>query len=72
MMIGAFLLIAGCIVYYRVGQHEWGAGFTAAGFSAIAWIVTWLWLGWGLLGYCAGQLALLAGMTWYNMRRNSK
>ena len=71
-MIGILLMVAGAIFYYRLGQHEYGAGFVTAGLSLILWLVTWQALGWGWLGYVGGQLALLAGLTWYNMRRSGK
>lgn len=72
MPIGVLLLVAGAVLYYRLGQHEYGAGFVTAGLSIALWLITWVALGWGWLGYLGGQAALLGGLTWYNMRRHAK
>lgn len=62
------LLIAGGVLYYRIGHHEYGAGFVTAGLSLMLGILTFFALGWGRLAYLAGQILLFAGLTWYNMK----
>jgi hypothetical protein len=70
MYLTWFLVIAGGIFYYRLGEKEYGQGFLSAAASVAISLVTRAGLGWGLVGFVAGQLALLAGMTFYNMRRH--
>ena len=62
------LLVVGGILFYRIGDHEYGAGFVTAGLSILLGIITWLGLGGGGYGYLAGQLLLFGGLTWYNMK----
>lgn len=62
------LLVVGGILFYRIGDHEYGQGFVTAGLSILLGIITWLVLGWGGYGYLAGQLLLYGGLTWYNIK----
>ena len=68
MPVEIILLVVGGILYYRIGDHEYGAGFATAGLSILLAVVTLFALGWGGYGYLAGQLLLFAGLTWYNMK----
>jgi hypothetical protein len=72
MPLGVLLLAAGGVFYYRVGQHEHGAGFIDACVSIALLAITWVALGWGWLGHFLGQDVLLAGMTWYNIKRSAR
>lgn len=67
-----FILVVTGVFFYRLGDHEYGAGFTVAGLSLIIGLTTIFVFHWGGWGYGAGQVALLAGMTWYNLRRQQK
>lgn len=72
VMLAILLSVVAGIFYYRVGDHEYGAGFVTAGLSLIVSIVTWLVFGWGRFGFLGGQVALFAGLTWYNGKRIKK
>ena len=61
--------VASGVLYYRIGQHEYGAGFTVAGLSVIVSVVTMLALGWGLVGSILAQVALFAALTVWNLYR---
>lgn len=71
-MLAIVLSVVAGIFYYRVGDHEYGAGFVTAGLSLILSIVTWLVLGWDRFGFFGGQVAFFVGLTWYNGRRIKK
>lgn len=62
------LLVVGAILYYRIGDHEYGAGFVTAGLSLILGILVFFALGWGAYAYLGSQLLLFGGLTWYNMK----
>jgi hypothetical protein len=72
MPLSVFLMVAGAVLFYRMGQHEFGEGFVTAGLSLALGLITWWVFGWGIWGYFAGQAALLGAMTWYNMKRHEK
>jgi len=69
MYLTVFLIVAGGIFYYRLGQHEYGRGFGTAVASIAMSLLTQVLLGWGLLGFLGGQVVVLAALTFYNMRR---
>ena len=71
MYITLFLMIAAAIFYYRLGQHEYGGGFATAGLSIAVSLVTQVLLHGGWIAFVVGQFAVLAGLTWYNIRRHS-
>jgi hypothetical protein len=71
-MLGILLLVLAGIMYFRIGDHEYGAGFVTAGLSVITSIVTWLVFGWGPVGFLVGQVALFAGLTVYNVKRHER
>ena len=72
MSIEILLLVAGGVLFYRVGEHDYGSGFVTAGLSVICGLVVLLVLGWGRFGYVAGQVLLFGGLTWYNLWRHVK
>ncbi|HET9066616.1 MAG TPA: hypothetical protein VFN22_12420 [Gemmatimonadales bacterium] len=69
-MIAVLLLVAGAVLFHRIGEHDYGAGFVVAGLSVGLGVLTWFALGWGRFGYLGGQLLLFGGLTWYNLRRH--
>jgi hypothetical protein len=68
MPVAAFFLLLGGVLFYRLGQHEYGKGFLVAALSILAGVITLLVFRWGPFGYVAGQVLLFGGLTWYNMR----
>lgn len=62
------LLIVGGVLFYRIGSHEYGAGFVTAGLSILVGVVAFFLLEWGPPGYLASQILLFAGLTWYNIK----
>jgi uncharacterized membrane protein YjjB (DUF3815 family) len=71
MYLTLFLMIAAAIFYYRLGEHEYGRGFATALASVAVSLLTQVLLHWGWLGFVLGQFGVLAGLTWYNMRRHA-
>jgi hypothetical protein len=71
MYLTLFLIVAAALFYYRLGQHEYGQGFATAGLSLAVSLVTQVLLGWGWVAFVIGQVLVLAGLTWYNIRRNA-
>ena len=71
MYFTLFLMVAAAIFYYRLGQHEYGGGFATAGLSLAVSLVTQVLLGGGWLSFVIGQVLVLAGLTWYNIRRQA-
>ncbi len=71
-MYEIFLMVAAGLFYYRLGQHEYGQGFATAGLSIAVSLVTQLLLHSGWIGFVVGQVLVLAGLTWYNVRRHAK
>lgn len=66
-----FLLFGG-IFFYRLGDIEYDRGFAVAGLSWAIGLITFLGLNWSWPGYLLGQGVLLAGLTWYNLRRQKR
>lgn len=62
-------LIAGGVFYYRLGNQEYGEGFTIAGLSVILGLLAWFVFGMGRYGYLGSQAALFGVLTWWNLRR---
>ena len=71
MYLTLFLMVAAALFYFRLGEHEYGKGFATAGASIAVSLFTQVLLGWGWLGFVVGQVVVLAGLTWYNMRRHA-
>lgn len=71
-MLLVLLSVAAAIFYYRIGDHDYGAGFVTAGLSILVSVITWFVLDWGRFGFLGGQVLLFAAMTWYNGERQKK
>lgn len=68
-MLAVLLIIAAAMLFYRIGDHDYGAGFLVAAISVAIGLVTLFVLGWGRFAFLGGQLLLFVGLTWYNLRR---
>lgn len=68
-MLAVLLIIAAAVLFYRIGDHDYGAGFVVAAISVGIGLVTWFVFDWGRFGFLGGQLLLFVGLTWYNLRR---
>lgn len=69
MALAIVCLIAGGVFYYRLGNYEYGNGFTVAGLSVILGLVAWFVLGMGRYGYLGSQVVLFGILTLWNFRR---
>jgi hypothetical protein len=54
-----FVLLGCALAYYRAADVEKESTVLWSGASAIVYLATWCFLGWGLLGNLAGQAGLL-------------
>jgi len=64
-------LVAMCVfavVFYRAGQMERSWGILWAALSIALSALPLLVLGWGWIGFFAGQAALFIGITFWRMR----
>ena len=69
----ALVFMVACgVLYYRVGQHEYGSGFVTAGLSVALWMVSAYVLGWSLGASLAVQVGLFGGLTIWNLRRQRR
>ncbi|MBA2291095.1 MAG: hypothetical protein H0W15_01420 [Gemmatimonadales bacterium] len=71
-MLDVLLIVAGGVLFYRIGDHDYGAGFVTAGLSVLFGVVALFAFAWGPGGYLAGQVVLFACLTGYNMRRQAR
>lgn len=72
MPLAIFLLVVGAVLFYRIGELEYGSGFTTAGLSVGLGLLSWLLLDWGRFGYLGSQLFLFICLTWYTSKRYAK
>ncbi|MGB7212331.1 MAG: hypothetical protein WBC97_06835 [Gemmatimonadales bacterium] len=72
MPINVLILVACGVLYYRIGQHDYGQGFFTAGISVALSLITAFGLSWGWLGQVVVQAGLLGALTAYNMRRQDR
>jgi hypothetical protein len=59
-----FVIMLACAVfYYRAADIEDAPQLLWAGLSVLLYLLTWLWLGWGVLANLLAQVALLIGIA---------
>jgi hypothetical protein len=68
----ALYILACVILYYRVGDQEYGKGFMWALISFFISILTTVVVPLGTFGFLMAQALIFAAMTAYNMRRESQ
>ena len=56
------LLLACAALWFKAAEIEHASTVLWTGLSALAFLVTWLVLGWGLLGRMGGQVMLFGGV----------
>ena len=71
-MLTMILLILCAVIYYRAAEMENAPGWLWALLSVSVYLLTWLVLGWGLLGCFFGQVALYFAITIYKMAKHSR
>ena len=65
-----FILMLACAVfYYRAADLENAPALLWAGISFGVYALTWLWLGWGMLGNLFAQILLLIGIAIFRVIR---
>ena len=58
------VLLLGCAaLWFKVAETEHASTVLWTGLSVLVFLVTWLVLGWGLLGCLGGQIMLFGGVT---------
>ncbi len=63
------LLLACAGFAYKAAEVEHAPTVLCAGLSVLTFLVTWLVLGWGLLGCLGGQVMLFAGVILVRLLR---
>jgi len=70
MNLGPVVVAAVCaVVYYRLGEIEYGRGFLLGAISVLVSCVTSLLLGWSGLASILAQMGIFVVMTIVNMLR---
>ena len=70
---GSILVLAACaVVFYWIGEADYGRGFLVAAVSLAAGVLTLFVLGWGLLGTLCIQAALFAALFLINIVRKRR
>jgi len=67
--VDLLIALACGVFYYRVGQWEYGRGFTVAGLSVALWLLSVPLLGFGRVGALAVQAGLFGALTVWNATR---
>jgi len=65
-------MVACGVLYYSVGQHEYGSGFVTAGLSVGLWILSAYLLRWSLGASLVVQVGLFFALTMWNLRRQRR
>jgi hypothetical protein len=56
-------MLACAVFYYRAADIEDAPRLLWSGLSILLYLLTWLWLGWGVLANLLAQVALLIGIA---------
>jgi hypothetical protein len=72
MPLGILLLVCCLVLFYRLGDYEFGSGFVTAGLSLLFGALALFVFSWGVGGYIASQVALLLLLWGYNVRRQER
>jgi hypothetical protein len=64
-----FLIICCAVLFYRIGEAEYGGGTLLALVSVTLWLLGSYALGFGWLGNLLVQAGLLLALTFWNMQR---
>jgi len=64
-----FLIICCAVLFYRIGESEYGGGVLLALVSVMLWLLGSYALGFGWLGNLLLQAGLLLALTFWNMHR---
>jgi hypothetical protein len=57
------LMVACAFFYYKAGEIDNAPSMLWAGISVVIYLLTWLWLGWGLVLNFLAQLVLLIAIA---------
>ncbi len=63
------LVICCAVIYYRIGEFEYGKGALLALVSVALWLIGSFALGFGWLGNLLVQVGLFFALTFWNMQR---
>lgn len=70
-MLSYVILIACAIIFYRIGNADYGSGILTCVLSIVMSVLALLFIRVSLVSILAGQILLFIGLTIYNLIRKS-